>query len=87
MSETKEIETFRKSVSNWNPQGAMDHFIVLTQPVKPNGDTPFGEPDVAHFRVRADRIDWLADCSSSEHGEFTIVSVGGKKLYRCKIGC
>ena len=45
----------------------MNHFIVMNSLI--------GEPGPGMFRVRADRIDWMA-----EYTDYTLVSVCGKEF-------
>jgi hypothetical protein len=62
----------RKWVSGWNPKGKGSHFIFLT--------AQYGKAATCSYRVRADRIDWIAKCNAFSPDQHTIVSVNGTAL-------
>lgn len=66
-------------VTNWAPRGNMNHFILLTA-LYPSVEEGL-KTNIITYRIRADRIDWVAECTPQHGLRHSVVSVGGKEMH------
>ena len=65
-------------VANWAPRGDMSHFILLTAVY--NSEDEGLANAILTYRIRADRIDWVAEREPQGHFRHSVVSVNGKEI-------
>jgi hypothetical protein len=64
--------------ANWAPRGDMSHFILLTAVY--NSEEEGLTNAILTYRIRADRIDWVAEREPQGKLRHSVVSVNGKEI-------